>query len=98
MPRFDRARRLIAITFLVILAAACSKTLDTAGLETELKSGLESQLNISGVTVECPADIKVEKGATFECSASDDTGAKATITVTQTDEEGNVRWEVTDVA
>lgn len=98
MSRIGRARRIMAVVSLAVLAAACSKTLDTAGLETDLKTEIEKQLQVTGVRVDCPADMKVEQGATFKCTATDSTGTKATITVTQTDDKGNVRWEVTDVS
>jgi hypothetical protein len=97
MSRTSSARRAAAIVILAVLASACSKSLDTDGLESKLKSELETQLQASGVTVSCPTDVTVEQGGTFECTAVDDTGSKVTIKVTQTDDEGNVKWEVTDV-
>jgi hypothetical protein len=97
MLRSIRLRRAVAIGALAVAAASCTKKLDTDGLETKLQTALEQQLNTTGVTVSCPTDVTVTQGATFTCSATDSTGAKSTIKVTQVDDEGNVKWEVTDV-
>ena len=97
MLRSVRLHRAVAIVVLIMAAASCTKKLDTSGLETKLRGELEQQLNTTGVTVTCPTDVTVKQGATFICSASDSTGAKSTITVTQLDDKGNVKWEVTDV-
>jgi hypothetical protein len=97
MLRSVRLHRAVAAVVLVIAAASCTKKLDTSGLETKLKVALEQQLNTTGITVACPTDVTVKQGATFICSAADSAGAKSTITVTQVDDKGNVKWEVTDV-
>jgi hypothetical protein len=97
MLRSVRLHHAVAAVVLVIAAASCTKKLDTSGLETKLKVALEQQLNTTGITVTCPTDVTVKQGATFICSAADSAGAKSTITVTQVDDKGNVKWEVTDV-
>ena len=97
MRRSIRLRRAVAVVALAIAAASCTKKLDTDGLETTLRTALEQQLNTTGVTVNCPTDVTVKQGATFICTATDATGAKSTIKVTQVDDKGNVKWEVTDV-
>jgi hypothetical protein len=97
MVRSVRLHRAVAAVVLVIAAASCTKKLDTNGLETTLKGQLEQQLNTTGITVTCPTDVRIKQGATFTCNATDSTGAKSTITVTQVDDKGNVKWEVTDV-
>ncbi|WP_372791478.1 DUF4333 domain-containing protein [Paraconexibacter sp.] len=70
------------------------KTLNTGEAETQIAAGLTEQLG-GDVSVSCPEDVKVEKGATFECEATDpQSGETATVTVEQKDDEGNIRWEV----
>jgi hypothetical protein len=91
-PRLVRSIGVLVL----ILAAACSKTLDTTELEGTLKDQLETQLDVTGLTVECPDDIEAEAGDTFECTATGTDGSAATISVTQTDDEGNLTWEITD--
>ena len=92
----SRLVRSVGVLALILVAAACSKTLDSTELEGTLKDQLETQLDVTGLTVECPDDIEAEAGDTFECSATGTDGSAVTISVTQTDDEGNLTWEITD--
>ena len=93
--RFVRA----AIVLCVAAAAvACSKSLDSGGLETELGSQLSAKLEASGITVDCPEDIKAEEGGDFDCTGTVPDAGTLTIHVTQTDGAGHVTWEVVGVA
>jgi Domain of unknown function (DUF4333) len=92
LTRIARVATLVAVA---LVAVGCTKSLDTSNLESTLKSQLESQLSASGLTVSCPDNIKVETGATFECTATDPSGQSITIEVTQKDDQGNVTWKVT---
>lgn len=88
--------RLVAVAVLAISMAACTKTLDTDGLESQLKSQFEEQTDSVLASVECPNDVKAEAGGTFECTAEDESGATFTLTITQVNDQGRVDWEVTD--
>lgn len=92
----SRFVRSVGVVALVLAAAACSKTLDTTELEGSLKDQLETQLDVTGLTVECPDDIEAKAGDTFRCTATGTDGSTATIEVTQTDDEGNLTWEIVD--
>ncbi len=89
--RIARVATVVAVT---LIAVGCTKSLDTSNLESTLKGQVESQLKASGLTVSCPDNIKVESGATFECTASDPSGQSLTIEVTQTDDQGHVTWRL----
>ena len=91
----SRTVRTLGVLALVLAAAACSKTLDTTELEGSLKDQLETQLEVTGLTVDCPDDIEATAGDTFECTASGADGT-VTISVTQTDDQGNLTWEIVD--
>jgi hypothetical protein len=90
----SRLARTVAVLFLAIAAAACSKTLKTDQLEPQLKSQLETQLNTTGVSVSCPTGIKAETGGKFDCTATLSDGTTLTINVTQSDASGHVTWSV----
>jgi Domain of unknown function (DUF4333) len=92
----SRFVRTLGVLALVLAAAACSKTLDTTELEGSLKDQLETQLEVSGLTVECPDDIEAKAGDTFRCTATGTDGSAATVEVTQTDDQGNLTWEIVD--
>jgi hypothetical protein len=93
--RFARAAALLC---LVVAATACSKSLDTVGLETTLASQLNVKLNRTGITVDCPNDIKAESGGDFDCTGTVPSEGVLTVHVTQTDSKGHVTWKITDVA
>jgi uncharacterized protein DUF4333 len=90
------------LVFLVSASAGCStllpKKLDMGGLETELASQLNEQLDTSGITVTCPDDVKAESGGEFECTGTLTTGDTLAIHVTQTDDDGHVNWAIVDAA
>lgn len=87
--------RLVAVTLAVtLLGTACSSTLDTDGLEDQIRSLMEERGGPAVTEVTCPDEIEVEAGATFECTATGD-GVEWVVQVTQTDDQGNVEIEIT---
>lgn len=98
MSMRTRSARLLVLAALVIAAAACTKTLDTDGLEGDLRSQAEEEYNITLTSVDCPADIEVEAGGTFTCDAKQESGPTLTLQVTQSDDQGTVAWEIIDAA
>jgi hypothetical protein len=98
-------RRLVsaAVLFLFVSASAgCStllpKKLDMDGLETELASQLNDELDTTGITVSCPDDVKAESGGEFDCTGTLTSGDTLAIHVTQTDDDGQVNWAIVDAA
>jgi uncharacterized protein DUF4333 len=93
--------RIISLAAIALLSA-CSfsigsgNNLNTDKLETEVKNGIEEQTGATGVTVTCPDDVKIEKDNNFTCTAADNQGNSRNVDVTQTDDEGNVNWELGD--
>jgi Domain of unknown function (DUF4333) len=67
------------------------KTIDSADLETQLADQLSAQAGVkaSQVSVDCPNDQKVEKGAQFNCNLTAPNGDDVTVNVTLTDDNGN---------
>lgn len=63
-------------------STTAARTVDTAKVE----SGITQQLSTSGAKVtsaKCPSDVKVQTGATFNCTVTWSTGATGTVKVTQ---------------
>ena len=48
--------------------------------------------------VDCPNDVDVKTGATFTCDLKLQNGKSGTITITQLDDKGHVRWQVNKVS
>jgi Domain of unknown function (DUF4333) len=91
-----RTRTLVVVCCLAAFAGGCTKTLDSSGVESQVKAAIEERLGESRMTVDCPDDIEVKAGATFTCTATDPSGTTATIEVTQTDDHGHLTWTIVD--
>jgi Domain of unknown function (DUF4333) len=83
---------LACATSALALAACGAQQLDTAEAEQTIEKRLGEQAGTK-VTIDCPDDVEIKKGDTFDCKAKarKDT---ANVKVTQLDDKGNVRWEV----
>lgn len=86
----------IGVSCVALLASiACSTTLDMKAIEASVTSGVESQMSLPVASVACPSETKTAKaGDVFECVVTPKDGGKATVKVTQSDDKGNVKWEV----
>ncbi len=82
----------VAAAFLLLVG--CSQTLDIAKAEEEIQAGIEEQTGASVTSVDCPDDVPLEEGNSFTCDVQGDDGSTGTVDVTQTDDEGTVRWEL----
>lgn len=89
---------LLAVAGLTLAAGAggCGKrTLDEESLQNRLKSGIETQAGVKLRSVSCPKDRPLRRGDSFTCRATTTAGETAEVVVTQTDDEGHVRYQVT---
>jgi Domain of unknown function (DUF4333) len=88
------ARPFLILGLAALIVAGCSTTLDNVKLQQSIVDGLQQQ---AGVTAEvtCPNDRPIKQGDIFTCTATTADGQTLTITVTQTDSNGQVHWEVT---
>ena len=89
---------LACVPLLVAGLAGCSfsvggSNLDTEKLEREITKGIKDQLNIDA-TVSCPREVKIAKGESFQCVATDADGETAPVVVNQKDDSGNVSWKL----
>jgi hypothetical protein len=77
-----------------LLAAGCGgdKVVNTDNAETSIERSLERQLGAEVRSVECPDEVKAEKGKIFVCTATGGDGTKAAIDVEQTSDEGDIRF------
>jgi hypothetical protein len=88
-----RRARYLAVT--AVLIAGCGEsTLDTAELESEIVAGIEKQTATRDAKADCPDDVELKKDDVFTCEVTAPGGVKAPVEVTQTDDDGNVRWRL----
>jgi Domain of unknown function (DUF4333) len=78
----------LGVAVLVSLAG-CGGDVDADKAQDEIKKGLEAQTKGDVKYVKCPEGVKAEKGATFKCEAL------IPVNVTQIDDDGNIRWQIT---
>ncbi|MDQ3719603.1 MAG: DUF4333 domain-containing protein [Actinomycetota bacterium] len=93
-----RPRRLLpalAAALLVALpSAGCgTKKLSTDKVEVEIEKGLKTQQSFKTVDVKCPREVEIKAMSSFDCPVTADK-VKATVKVTQEDDQGNIRWQV----
>lgn len=84
----------MALGLAALIFAGCSTTLDGTRLQQVIADGLLEQAGVTA-TVTCPTDRPLKQDDVFTCTAATLDGQTLTITVTQTDSQGNVHWEVT---
>jgi type III secretory pathway lipoprotein EscJ len=89
-------RSVVVLLALLVLVGGCTrtKTLDAQQLDQKIASDMKDNLDMHGVTVSCPDDVPAEAGRTFGCNARSAEGTAMAIEVTQTDDRGNVTYEV----
>ncbi len=91
---------LALLLILSVAAASCaSRTLNSDQLERRLGRQLTDSLGVASIVAECPEDVEVRRGGTFECTArapGETDGLR--IDVTQLDDDGNVTWEIAGAA
>ena len=93
-------RRSLCATVLALCLAGCGGDeplkLDTAPIEKGIATGVEKDRpGTKVVSVTCPDDVELRKGGTFSCRVKGSKpGEDAIATVTQTDDNGRVRYSV----
>jgi hypothetical protein len=96
--RMPRAVWLLAALVLATGArceASVGGGLDVGQIESEIQTGIEEQNpGVTVSSVDCPDEVEAEEGNTFTCTANIEGQGPAEVTVTQTDDQGNVRWSV----
>jgi hypothetical protein len=67
-----------------------AETVDTAAIETKLKSSLSSstQSGPKVTQVSCPGSVPAKEGSSFPCQATGDQGLAGNVTVTLKDSAG----------
>lgn len=81
--------RLTAAVLTSVLLAGCGGDVNKDKAQEQIKNGIQTQGKADVKYVKCPGGVKAEKGATFQCEAL------IPVNVTQVDENGNIRWQIT---
>jgi hypothetical protein len=93
-------RRLSALVLVsAAVLAGCGgdddKKLDMDEVESGIEKGIErDNPRTDVVSVDCPDDVKQEKGRSFRCTVRGSDGQEAVATVEQVNDDGRVRYVV----
>ena len=84
-----------AVALAAAVAGCAEKQVDTSRAESEIRRSLSDQTGATVKSVQCPDDVKAEKGDRFTCRAlvADD-DSRIRIRVTQVDGDGGLRWRI----
>ncbi len=87
---------LAAAGLFALASAACqtTMTLNDDQLEQQIKQDFYEQTNVALAEIDCPSDRPLLQGDTFTCAATTELDESLTISVTQTDNQGHVNWNV----
>ena len=80
-----------AATALALSIAACGETvIDSAKTEDAIEHNLEKASGLKVASVDCPSDVEVKKGTTFECVVTEAGGKEETATLKILNEDADV--------
>ena len=77
-----------------VLAGCGDAKIDAGRTEAAIQRDLARQTGLAIASVDCPDDVKVERGGSFRCRAVARNGDRATVLVTQRDDDGTITWRV----
>jgi hypothetical protein len=86
----DLKMGLMAIGMVLFALVACTKKIDPDKLDKLITGMFEEQLDLEVTEIDCPKDIKVEEGETFECVVEVDPKGKVPVIVKMTDSTGSI--------
>jgi hypothetical protein len=86
---------LIGAGLALLALAGCSpeQQLDTAEAERSIARRLATESG-QPINVQCPNDVELAQGETFDCTARGRGERRITVRVQQLDDEGSVRYRV----
>jgi hypothetical protein len=87
------ARTPLWLGFLLFVCTACVGKISNEKLEDLIKSMFKEQLSLETSAIDCPKDVKVEPGKTFECDVTVKPAGKIPVVVKMTDDTGSVEAE-----
>ena len=94
-PRITKFLTAVGVLAAALALVACGdKTLNAGDAEKKIADEVQQQQGYEPEKVECPDEMKAEKGETYECKVSAPGGREATAEIEMLDDEGRFRFEV----
>lgn len=89
-----RGGAILAMCAMALVAGCGEETADPADLEQEISADLTESAGVEPESVDCPDDIALEEGETFECTVTAPNGDTFIFAGSITDSEGSFEGEV----
>lgn len=83
-----------ALSLAVSSLAACGKVIDENKVQDFIKTTFKEKTKVDLKTIECPKEVKVKAGESFECNATDADNDKLVFAVKMTDDNGSVEFSL----
>ena len=91
MSLLGRSGALAALALAALLAAGCGDTvIDDTKTEDAIEQNLESSLGKKVSAVDCPSEVEVEAGASFDCTVTLTGGKQETASLKIINEDADV--------
>ena len=86
------------VALLALLVTACGTDyVDTPKLEQTIRDDVAAQLHVTVTSVDCPDNRVFKLGDVFDCTAKLADGRTLTVTVSNPNGGGNLKYQVTGV-
>jgi NAD(P)H-hydrate repair Nnr-like enzyme with NAD(P)H-hydrate epimerase domain len=80
------------IAFAALGTAGCGgKVIDDQKAETAIKADFERSTGVKVTSVDCPGNVDVKPGATFDCTVNAASGRSATVTLKILNDNADVK-------
>lgn len=91
MSLLGRSSAIAALAFAAFLVAGCGGTvIDAAKTEAAIEQNLEKSLGKKVSSVDCPSDVEVKAGASFDCTVTLTGGKEETASLKIINEDADV--------
>ena len=73
------------------------KQLDVDGAMQEIRRELDSRFRIDAASLDCPEEVELDRGGTFDCSGVDQRGRSFTLEVEQLNDSGRFTFSKPEI-
>jgi hypothetical protein len=82
----------VAVAILALALVACGETvIDATKTEDSIKAELERSAGVEVASLDCPSDVEVKPGETFECTLTEKGGEELPVKLEVVDDDANLK-------
>lgn len=93
MSFLGRCAAVLALAGLGVFVVGCGETvIDDVKTEGAIKQNVQRSLGMKVSSVDCPSDVEVETGATFDCTVTLENGKEQTASLKILNDDADVEF------